>query len=154
MTNPNLELYICIINLITGMFVFIIYYGILLIQKNKNKYICYILDIISVSIISIIYIFILNNNKIDFHIYHLIFLSTGYLISVKYFKNQLNISYNIIFKITNYINDKMKIIIKWSLDIVPYTLLKNKINKIILKHKIKKTIIKFNKKIILNKDTI
>lgn len=147
MTNPTFELYICFINFITGMFIFTIYYGVLIIEEKRNKYIVYALDILSITMIGILYLFILTNNTITFHIYNIIFISIGYIVALKFLNKQLKQSYLIFFKIMKYLYYKFKIIIKWCFDIIILNVIIRKIKKLLLKRKFKKTILKFNNKI-------
>lgn len=152
MTDPYFDLYTCLINLICGSFFFIIYYGILLLEKNKNKFLVYLLDFVSVLILGILYLFILDSNKIDFHIYHLIFITSGYWFCLLIFKKQLFSSYYTLFSIINYLTNKLKVILHWSFDIIPIKILLNFIKKQIIKYKVKKFIKNFNKKIIVNEE--
>ncbi len=148
MTNPYLDLYFCIINLICGMFFFTIYSGILIIEKNKKNHFIYILDFFSVLIIGFVYLLVLNSNSITFHIYFLIFIIFGYYISYKLFNIQLKESYKVFFIITNYLFEKFKIILFWCFDIILIKIIFNYNKTKIFRWKIKKVINKFNKQII------
>lgn len=147
MTNPYLDLYYCIINVICGMFFFIIYYGILLIEQKRKNYTIYIIDFFTTLTLGYIYLLILISNKIYFHIYFIIFISIGYLISYKFFKKQLLISYTYFFVIIIYLYNKIRIIIEWSFDIIPIKLLINFTKKKIFRYKVKRAIKKINVKI-------
>ncbi len=148
MTDPTFELYTCFINLICGLFFFIIYYGVLLYETNKNKYLVYTLDFISIICLGILYLFILDANKITFHIYFIIFIILGYILGLRLFNKQLFKSYLTSAIIFSYIIKKIKIILKWSFDIIPIKIIKTKIKKQIFKYKLKKFIKKTNKKIL------
>lgn len=147
MTNPYLDLYICSINFLIGIFFFIIYYGILLFENNKNKYIIYLIDTLSVLTLGTIYLLVINSNQIAFHIYNIIFICMGYLLGMILFTKQLKTSYITLTIIRNYILKKIKIISKWCFDILPFKFIIKKINKLFITIKIKRTITKINKKI-------
>lgn len=136
MTTPIWELIICLINFLSGIFIMIAYTGVMLIEKKLNKYIISIIDIIATFSIGFIYLFILINNEIYFHIYYLIFLTSGYLIGYHFFYDKLLISYNKTFTIINYLYNKFKIIVHWSFNIIPFKLLKLGITKLVVKIKI------------------
>lgn len=150
MTNPNTDLYICLINFICGIFFFIIYYAVLLLERNKKTYIIYFLDFTSIIVIGSVYLFILDSNKITFHLYDLIFITLGYLLGLRLFKKQLYTSYLTLNCIFSFFYLKFKIIFKWCFDIIPFTIIKNKIKIFIFKYKIKRIIKKVNKNIIKN----
>lgn len=136
MTTPIWELIICLINFLSGIFIMIAYTGVMLIEKKLNKYIISIIDIIATFAIGFIYLFILINNAIYFHIYYLIFLTSGYLIGYHFFYDKLLISYKKTFTIIKYLYHKFKIIVHWSFNIIPLKLLKLGITKIVVKIKI------------------
>lgn len=147
MTDPLLDLSICLINLLCGIFFFISYYGILLIEKNKNKFVVYILDFLSILLLGFIYLIVVDANKITFHLYDLIFIATGYILGIVLFSKQLQISYTTLFIILKYLYNKFKILITWCFDIIPFKILTKKIKIILFKLKLKRTIRKVNKKI-------
>lgn len=152
MTNPYLDLYFCIINFICGIFFFVIYFGILLIEENKKKYVIYILDFFSILIIGYVYLLVLIANKINFNIYFLIFIILGYYTGYKFLKKQLIISYRNFFIISKYLIQKFIVIFKWSIDILLINILIKHIKKIILKKKINNALNRFNKQLIKEDD--
>lgn len=148
MTDPYLDLRFCIINFICGIFFFICYCGVMLVQKNKNKYLIYLLDFISILIIGILYLFILDSNKITFHIYFILFITIGYLVGIKFLQKQLIMSYQTLFIILKYFNNKLKIVLDWSFDIIPIKILVQYIKIKYIKYKVKQALKKLNKKIV------
>ncbi len=146
MTDPFLDLHICIINFICGLFFFITYYGVLLFEKNKKRYLIYFLDIISIIILGSVYLMVVDSNKINFHLYNLFFITIGYLSGMLLFKNSLKEDYSIFFVIVKYLISKIIVVIKWCFDIIPLNLLRSKIKLIIFKFKIKRHIKKAKQK--------
>lgn len=148
MTNPYLDLYFCIINIICGMFFFTIYSGILIIEKNKKNYIIYLIDFFSVLTIGLIYLLVLNTNRISFHIYFILFIILGYYTAYKLFNKQIKESYRIFFIILRYLYEKFKIIVHWCFDIILIKILVKILRNKIIKRRVKNAIKKFNKQII------
>lgn len=148
MTDPYLDLYFCIINFICGIFFFIIYYGIILIENKKNKYIIYFLDFFAVIISGIIYLIILDSNKIQFNLYFIFFIGLGYFLGFKLFMKQLKISYHITNTIFSYLFNKIKIVLRWLISIPLLNVVIKFIKVRIIKYKIKRVIKKFNNKVV------
>ncbi len=147
MIDPFYQLFICFLNFIFGLVTFIFYYGILKYEKNRKNIIIYILDIVSVLLIGALYLYILTSNKIEFHIYYIIFITIGYLLGLRLFKKSLEYSYSLTFNFIKFILKKLLIIWHWCFDIIPIKYLLNKVKVIYLKYKLARVIKKFNKKI-------